>query len=249
MPTNKVQFANNCPVEVALKYASGKLVNGSYGDQYYYSLSHSSDGAPGMYLDPEAASKIDRLKVRPNEPFWICKRKGAGRNAAVIWDVWKGEQTGPVEQQHQNGSSIEREMARSMDRLHAQPGFGYGSVHGELSIPRLATLEEMDNATGAGRVPEKVAPAPALSTSEDQPRTVPAALETGAQAGTPQSTRRPPRTQLADALCTAAAAWKDMQEFAREQGIALPPATFEDLRCMANTLVINAANRGNGRAA
>lgn len=241
MSAPKVAFANNVPVELSLKYAAGKLVSGRYGDQYYYSLSYSSDGAPGIYLDPDPAGKIDRLRIKPNEKFWICKRKGSGKGAMVTWDVWRGPEKGVMEGRIERDSSptpLQRDMARSIDRLNDGRGFGYGSVHGELTVPtgQLVTLEDLGKIPGAD---SPTLPAP----SNEQPRREPSAIHQDSSQSIP---RREPRTQLEDALCTAIAACHAAQEYARSIGFGLT-FTAEDIRCCANTILIG--QQRNGRAA
>jgi hypothetical protein len=54
-----------------------------------------------------------------------------------------------------------------------------------------------------------------------------------------------PRTKLEDALKTVVAAVHSTNEYAKSIGYAMPQFTSEDLRTMANTLIIGAKNGGN----
>jgi hypothetical protein len=54
-----------------------------------------------------------------------------------------------------------------------------------------------------------------------------------------------PRTKLEDALQTVVAAVQATNEYAKTIGYAMPQFTSEDLRTMANTLMIAAKNGGN----
>ena len=142
MNPSKLIFGNNEPVEVALKYAAGKLVSGTYGDQWYYSLALPE--GMGMYLDPEVAAKVTALKVVPGEAFWICKRKTFGKGGFTRWDVWRGDEKGPVERKldaEGERSQLMRDMGRSVDRAQSparQPkDNGWeNSFHGELAVPK-----------------------------------------------------------------------------------------------------------------
>lgn len=54
-----------------------------------------------------------------------------------------------------------------------------------------------------------------------------------------------PSTKLEDALKTVVAAVHACNEYAKAIGYAMPQFTSEDLRTMANTLMIAAKNGGN----
>lgn len=71
-PKPKLTLANGTPVTIALQYATGKRVNSRIPgaqDQMYYTL---TDGR-GMYLPLEVGSMVDKLTLKPGEPFLICK--------------------------------------------------------------------------------------------------------------------------------------------------------------------------------
>jgi hypothetical protein len=76
---NILRFEANTPVEVALKFDGGR-----YGPRVLYSL---ADGRL-MYLEPEAARRIDELKITAGEQFSICKRERKnGQKRIVEWEV------------------------------------------------------------------------------------------------------------------------------------------------------------------
>ena len=54
-----------------------------------------------------------------------------------------------------------------------------------------------------------------------------------------------PKTKLQDALMTVVAAVHATNEYAKGIGYAMPQFTSEDLRTMANTIMIGAKNGGN----
>jgi hypothetical protein len=79
-----LRFDFNVPVEVALKYATGKDVEGRYGPQVMYSL---VDGRV-MYVDPLVADRITDLEIGAGERFSICKRERKdGRKKGVEWAI------------------------------------------------------------------------------------------------------------------------------------------------------------------
>lgn len=73
----KITFQPGVPVEVALKYPTGKNVQGNYGEQALFTCTDSRV----FYLDPEPASDIERrigeLGIKTGEPFRLTKIKHA----------------------------------------------------------------------------------------------------------------------------------------------------------------------------
>lgn len=83
----KLILQPNIPECIALKFADGKLSEGRYGDQMFYTL---LDGR-GWYADMDVAAKINMLELRPREPFYVCKRMSGQRGCKPIIDVYRGE--------------------------------------------------------------------------------------------------------------------------------------------------------------
>ncbi|SRR5579871_3281282 len=82
--TDRVQFQTNIPVEVALKYESGKDVSGQYGDQVLYTLT----GGRVMYVPPIVRKQIEDLGVARDEVFTITKAKKKNDTRRTIeWQV------------------------------------------------------------------------------------------------------------------------------------------------------------------
>jgi len=148
---NKLIFENNEPEQVALKFAEGKLVPSTYGDdQWFFSLAFPE--GLGMYVDGLVAARIKSLGVQPGERFWIAKRKIFGKGGGVTWDVWRGEKAGPVERRLEaegERSPLARSLGRSLDRVSVSP------AHGELVVPIAA--------------PAAAAPAPETSSAPARP--------------------------------------------------------------------------------
>jgi len=101
----KVKFQTNAPEQVTLRHAAGKIVDGRFGQQVYYSL---ADGRC-MYLDLGVAQKLNVLEVQAGESINICKRGGG------IWDVWLSPDTERMRAARDAGS-IEERLRASMNQ-------------------------------------------------------------------------------------------------------------------------------------
>ena len=88
-PREVVEFPNNVPVTVALRYPHAKTVSSQHGDRFMFSL---SDGRV-MFLDPEVGGKIEALGVNVRENFTIT-RKWDEQKSISMWEVTRtaGEQ-------------------------------------------------------------------------------------------------------------------------------------------------------------
>jgi len=84
--TEALKFESNVPVNVALKYESGKLCA---NQRVMYTL---TDGQK-MFLDPPVAARVDQLQVKPGEALTICKI-GKGKDAQ--WAVGRSGETAGV---------------------------------------------------------------------------------------------------------------------------------------------------------
>ena len=83
-----LRFETNTPIEVALAYPDGKLVEGRYGDQVLYTL---TDGRR-MYVHPLVAKRIVDLGIGQEESFQICKRQVQnGSRKGIEWEVTRLE--------------------------------------------------------------------------------------------------------------------------------------------------------------
>lgn len=88
-----IRFQTNVPEELALKYATGKDVEGRYGPQVMFTLTDDRV----MYVVPVVAERIEELGLRPGERFSICKREvKQGRKAGVEWTVQRVDPPGSV---------------------------------------------------------------------------------------------------------------------------------------------------------
>ena len=115
-----VQFLTNVPVEVALKWPDGKLINGVYGDRMMYTTVDDKV----MFLDCDVAAQINELGVQPGELFFICKARGNGKGLSNYWKVWRetGEPATVAGE-----SSLERDLRHSLAKQ---------SPHGQLAVEK-----------------------------------------------------------------------------------------------------------------
>lgn len=92
-----VQFPWDRPVEVCLKYDGlpKSFTMASGAERYRFTL---NDGPPGggrvMFFDESEARRIAQFPA--GECFWIRKRRGKGKGAKAVWDIWAGEQSGSL---------------------------------------------------------------------------------------------------------------------------------------------------------
>lgn len=76
-----IRFGWNEPVEVSLKYATGKLVEGKFGNSMLFSTTDDRR----FFVPVEVGDEIGRLGIHPGEPITITKREsrdGARKGAA-----------------------------------------------------------------------------------------------------------------------------------------------------------------------
>ena len=245
-----IRFQQNVPERISgLKYSAGRKVTGMSGEQMMYT---ATDGRR-FYLDLDVAAKIERMALQVGTPFWIVKRKPAGRGAVTTWEVYLDDPT-----PEPGETKLERDL-----RLSSSPAYvnahklaAERSLHGELAVPKLPTgAPDLQHASKP--LPER----PALNGSDSPQGSIPdfgsplnppgierKPAQVAPVAAAPTQTLARPKTQLEDALCTAVQACHAAQAYAREIGYGVT-FTSEDLRCMAITLVIRASDNQRGRAA
>lgn len=88
MSLQKIKFQTNISVEVALKFAEGKLCDSQFGDPQYM-FTTVDDRV--FFVAEKVAQKIHGLRLQPREPFDIVKAEvdwGNGRKG-IEWQVAK----------------------------------------------------------------------------------------------------------------------------------------------------------------
>jgi hypothetical protein len=84
-----VKFAIDTPIEVALRFETGKKVEGRYGDQVMYSLLDNRV----MYVPPYVDQRIRELAIAAGEPLQLCKQaKTDGNRKWIEWSVRRAPQ-------------------------------------------------------------------------------------------------------------------------------------------------------------
>jgi hypothetical protein len=84
-----VRFAVDIPVEVALRFETGKHVEGRYGDQVMYSLIDNRV----MYVPPYVEQCIRELAIGAGETLQLCKQaKTDGNRKWIEWSVRRAPQ-------------------------------------------------------------------------------------------------------------------------------------------------------------
>lgn len=214
----KLELTPNVPVEIALKFPTGKICDSLYNDtkQVYFSL---VDGR-SMYVPMGAADRIYALQLGRGESFFICKRLGAGAGKArtpyiEVWHTPTGEK-----------------YRADLEALAEAPP----SPLEEQLTASIATVQARQE-----HVRKTAAVATAATPAPRGPVAVPAAQPQ------PQAQPERLRTRLEDALKTAVTACHAAQEHAKQIGYAqMPLFTAEDIRTMANTILINAQRSEQG---
>lgn len=79
-----VKLVVNVPLEIALKFPAGKIVDGQFGQQVMYSLV----GEKIIYLDLGPAEKVNQLWVKPGETFLVIKRWTGRKGDHAEFDCW-----------------------------------------------------------------------------------------------------------------------------------------------------------------
>ena len=114
-----VRFSIDTPVEVALRFETGKHVEGRYGDQVMYSLVDDRI----MYVPPYVEQRIRELAIGPGELLQLCKlEKKDGNRKWIEWSVKRAPQ--------QPAASANETVAADRVLSEAQ-NHGNGSTNGK----------------------------------------------------------------------------------------------------------------------
>jgi hypothetical protein len=217
----KVPFQPNVSIPISLKYPEGKTVEGRYGDQMYYTL---TDGRC-MYLDMDVAAKINLLELRKGETFMMCKRWSGKKGETPQWDVWRpGSAEIPRATAPAAETPLEADLRRSLDQHRAGTAVSPAAPVQAPPAP-AAPVEPVSNGNG------------------NKPNGAAGNGHAAAWPAAPLPEERP-KTKLDDALKTVVAAVFSATQYAKEIGYQMPPFTSEDIRTMANTLMIQNGNGG-----
>jgi hypothetical protein len=127
----KLAVEPNKPVQVALKFSGGgKLCEGKYGNQKFFTL--STPAGHCIYLDLEPAAIVEALNPQAGQPFWLAKKWTGKKTDAPVWDAW------PVE---------ERPAQLPRPALPAIPGGRDERTLEALEAARAEALQRLDEIT------------------------------------------------------------------------------------------------------
>jgi hypothetical protein len=136
-----VQFAVDTPVEVALRFETGKHVEGRYGDQVMYSLVDNRV----MYVPSYVEQRIRELAIGAGEPLQLCKHaKTDGNRKWIEWSVRRAPQQ-PLPSGNVTAAAGE---VPSSAQNHAD-GNTNGSVNGQVNGNKAVAMMP-SVITGAG---------------------------------------------------------------------------------------------------
>jgi hypothetical protein len=205
-----LELAPNVPVEIALAYGAGKIIDTAGGAQR---VMFSLVNGKVMFLDLDVAQRVNELGVKPRQPFYIVKNKGGKRTDPVEWRVWMSPEASIGEQP--DGTFVVPVQPAASVR---PPAAGVAPSQERSLTQSDVTKPSGSNGNGHGN-------------------------GNGLGAGDPRVvvTDGRPRTRLTDALCAVVGAIFEANRFAKEIGYQMPPFTSEDIRTMANTIMIGGA--------
>ena len=143
-----VKFAIDAPVIVALRYETGKPVEGRYGDQVMYSLMDDRV----MYVPPYVEQRIRELAIAAGEPLQLCKQaKSDGHRKWIEWSVRRAPQQ-PLPSANETAAAAQ---APGKAQNHGNGstngkanGHTTGSAYADLAEKALAVVPDV--ITGAG---------------------------------------------------------------------------------------------------
>src|ERR1700722_2553213 len=219
----KLQFGTNVPIEVCLMTLDGETVESQYGGPQRKNTTTDRDT---FYVSDMVGNIIAKpcrkLKIEEREPVVICKAEvsdGRGRKA-IRWQVTR--------------------VSAPLPQVGPQPDGGFAA--------RRAPTTNTNGANGS------YPPAPPVAPTTQVQQPVPVINGNGTASGNngnaPASL--PPdraKIRLEDALKTVVAAAYAAEEYAKQIGYpSMPHFTSEDMRTMANMLMIQNGNGHNGNS-
>lgn len=213
----KLELEPNVPQEIALKFPTGLLRDSLYNDTKQVYFS-LVDGR-SMYLPMGAADRIYALQLGNREAFFICKRLGGkvGKARTVYYEVW-----------HTPTGEKYRADLEAVAEAPPSP------LEEQLTASVAAVQARQEHVRKAVAVATVAQPGSTHSNPAPTPAPGPVAVQNG-------------QTQLAAALKTVVSACHTAQQHAEAIGYkAMPQFTSEDIRTMANTLLINKQREGQG---
>ena len=237
---SKILFDTNIPVTLSLLSLEGEVVESKFGgNQIKFAAREGcfwvSEAVGSILID-----QIRKKRIHAMVPVEICRREMAQGNGrkGIQWTI---DPVGFAPGEQPDGT------------------FAVEAVSNQRSAISLPATSHQPPATsnGANGVKPPAPPVPASSRPQDDDhnhsapvvgRAIPAngnghGNGTSGVAAAPAAERS--KTKLEDALKTVVAACHAAREYAKQIGYeGMPPFTSEDIRTMANTLMIQNGNGG-----
>jgi hypothetical protein len=244
-------------IGVALRFTEGKLCDSQFGDPQFM-FSTTDDRA--FFVAAKVAQKIHGLRLKPGEVIDIVKAEVAYTNGrkGIEWQVSRvnppqGEAPNPPVGEQPDGTLAVPASPSATLRIAPVAGQPGASVSAPAPVTAAPTSSAQppingNSSTSGRKAAERFW---AGKPEAEQPYPQPPNGNNGSVGnnghGNPHVVvaEGRPSTKLEDALKTVVAAVHSTTEYAKSIGYAMPQFTSEDLRTMANTLMIAAKNGGN----
>lgn len=235
-----LRLATNVPTVLTFKYDQGQLVD---------SVKKDEDGNPTQewkctltddsifYMPKHVGEIVQQLGIRRNMPAEFCKAQAAGQKT-ITWRVRRIEET------QRPGTTPTVTPVVTAPMSHQQVGAAAasprGSQHNGHNNGSTDPFRGFNDAPHTGALP----PSPAVTRAiVNDDGTVTRGYSNGHAAPVIHTKAS---AAMAGALIASIDAWRTAMEYAASKGFALTP-TSEDVRTVANTLVINAQRAGGAQ--
>src|SRR5262249_54851776 len=125
-----VKFGIDTPVEVSLRFETGKHVEGRYGEQVMYSLLDNRV----MYVPPYVDQRIRELAIAAGEPLLLCKQsKTDGNRKWIEWSVRRAPQQ-PLPSPNETAAADQVPTNSQNQRNGSTNGNGSRSPHHAVTV-------------------------------------------------------------------------------------------------------------------
>ena len=232
----KIQFTTNVPVELRLQSIDGEVTPSQFGGNQIKFTAHEGPFRVSEAVGSILIDQIRKKHIQPHVPLEVARREIAQSNGrkGIQWTI---DPVGFAAGEQPDGTFAVEAVS---------------NPRSAISLPAISH-QPPANSNGAGGSKPPAPPVPASNRPQDDDhnhsalvvgRAVPA-NGNGASgvAAAPAAERS--KTKLEDALKTVVAACHAAREYAKQIGYeGMPPFTSEDIRTMANTLMIQNGNGG-----
>jgi hypothetical protein len=223
----KIQFTTNIPVELRLQSIEGELTPSQFGGNQIKFTAHEGPFWVSEAVGSILIDQIRKKKIAAHIPVEVCRREMAQGNGrkGIHWTI---------------------------DTVGFAPGEQPdGTFAVEAARNQEAVARSQNNGANGGKPPAPPVPASSRPQDDDHNHSAPTvgrallANGNGHSNGTAAAASERSKTKLEDALKTVVAACHAAREYAKQIGYeGMPPFTSEDIRTMANTLMIQNGNGG-----